>query len=555
MATIADSRLLAGLCLLGVGLADALAQPADPEADEDRIALSNAELEQRQARVGVIDVYIENVFDTSNPDEDKALYRWANRFHILTQERVVHSVLLFATGDTFRERVLAESERALRATGFVAEATIVAGAYDPVANEVAVNVYVRDAWTLEPELSFSRSGGVNEYELGATEDNLFGRGKRITFAFERSIDRDSLGFGYSDPNVRGSRQVLSLDLADNSDGGRVAIAAGRPFFALDTRWSVTGDVVKDRRIDQMYDLGEIVDEFEESTRGLSIQGGRSRGVVDNHTLRWLAGMSYEEHLFEPTQAMPTPQLLPTDRTLVYPWAGVHWIHNDFREVSELNYMGRIEDVALGLDVFASLGYSAESLGADRNATIWNVAVHKGWEPGGTGRLFLVDAAASARGEEDGLRNALLVVDARYYRRNFGRHLFSVSLNATLSDHLDAENQVLLGGDTGLRGFPIRYQAGEHSAVLTVEQRFFTDWYPFSLLRVGYAAFFDIGRVWGRDPRGEPPLGTLYDVGFGLRLTSPRSNGTSVIHVDLAFPINGDESIDSVQLVVGKKRSF
>ncbi|HEY7673103.1 MAG TPA: hypothetical protein VIC71_12875, partial [Gammaproteobacteria bacterium] len=89
----------------------------------------------------------------------------------------------------------------------------------------------------------------------------------------------------------------------------------------------------------------------------------------------------------------------------------------------------------------------------------------------------------------------------------------------------------------------------------IEQRFFTDWYPFRLLRFGYAVFMDAGRVSGTDPRGSPSLGTLYDVGVGLRLTSPRSSGGSVLHVDLAFPVNAPSDIDDVQLIIEKKASF
>jgi len=134
-------------------------------------------------------------------------------------------------------------------------------------------------------------------------------------------------------------------------------------------------------------------------------------------------------------------------------------------------------------------------------------------------------------------------------------VFTASLGAVAGNRLDAENQVLLGGDNGLRGYPLRYQAGEHSAVLTIEQRFFTDWYPARLFRVGYAVFMDVGRVWGEDPRGTPPLGTLYDIGAGFRLSSPRSSGRSVVHIDLAFPLKGNDSIDGLQLSVSTKASF
>jgi hemolysin activation/secretion protein len=124
-----------------------------------------------------------------------------------------------------------------------------------------------------------------------------------------------------------------------------------------------------------------------------------------------------------------------------------------------------------------------------------------------------------------------------------------------TDDLDPESQLLLGGDTGLRGYPIRYQTGESRTILNVEQRFFTDFYPWRLFRVGYAVFADVGRIGGRDPRATPRLGTLYDVGAGLRLSSPRSSGRNVVHIDLAFPLNGDSTIDSVQFVVETKGSF
>ena len=130
-----------------------------------------------------------------------------------------------------------------------------------------------------------------------------------------------------------------------------------------------------------------------------------------------------------------------------------------------------------------------------------------------------------------------------------------SFQAVASDKLDADQQILLGGDNGLRGYPLRYQTGEHSALLSVEQRFFTNWFPWRLFQVGGAVFFDVGRVWGQDPRGEPTLGTLSDVGFGLRLASPRAGSRQMIHVDLAFPLNRSDSIDAVQLLIESKRAF
>jgi hemolysin activation/secretion protein len=129
------------------------------------------------------------------------------------------------------------------------------------------------------------------------------------------------------------------------------------------------------------------------------------------------------------------------------------------------------------------------------------------------------------------------------------------LLATKGWRLDLDDQILLGGDNGLRGYPLRYQDGSARAQWTVEQRYFTDWYPFQLVRVGGAIFFDTGRTWGMGPLAAPNLGLLKDAGFGLRLGSSRSGLGNVIHVDLAFPFNGDTSISRVQFLIQTEAHF
>lgn len=512
-------------------------------------------LEERGATIGTVTVIVDNVFDPTNPGEDRKLYHWANRVHVRTRPYVIENILLFREGDPFQGRLLDESARALRARGFLADAQIEPGAYHEATNAVDVTVRVRDSWSLAPDLKLGRSGGENEVGIGLSDGNLLGTGKGLTVSYTTDVDRDETYLGYSDENVRGTRVHLSTVVTNASDGYRRGLWAERPFYALDTRWSLGGAALNEQRVESMYDLGEIVDEFDHAIREVSLHGGWSRGLRDRRARRWLLGITSEEHRFAPTADLPVPLLVPDNRKLVYPWVGFQLVEDDFRQMSELNDMGRTEDVSLGWNLLATLGWSRESLGADRNARLMSVAVQRGWELA-PGRLLMLDAGASARAESGtGTRNSLAYAKARYYHRNLERNVFSVSVATELGRNLDAENQVLLGGDNGLRGYPLRYQAGEKSAILTLEQRFYTDWYPWRLLRVGWAAFMDIGRVTGTDPRAAPSLGTLYDFGIGLRLSSPRSSGRSVVHIDLAFPMKGDATIDDVQLLVETKSSF
>ncbi len=65
----------------------------------------------------------------------------------------------------------------------------------------------------------------------------------------------------------------------------------------------------------------------------------------------------------------------------------------------------------------------------------------------------------------------------------------------------------------------------------------------------------MGRTWGRDVTGATSLGMLKDVGFGLRLGSSRSAFGSVVHIDLAFPLDRENNIDNVQFIVETSQQF
>jgi len=113
------SLLLGALAWLAASSAVSAQQPAP----------TREELERSGATIRAIYVTVDNVFDPNNPDEDKKLYRWANNVHVLTRESVVLDILVIAPGDRFIARRLDESARALRAGGFIAEATVEIGAY------------------------------------------------------------------------------------------------------------------------------------------------------------------------------------------------------------------------------------------------------------------------------------------------------------------------------------------------------------------------------------------------------------------------------------------
>jgi outer membrane protein assembly factor BamA len=493
-----------------------------------------------------------NIFDLSDPKENKWLYRWANRLHIVTRENVIDGQLLFRPGDEYSSRLLEESERILRSNRFIFDADIEPVYYEN--GEVDLRVTTQDVWSLTPDLSFSRSGGENSGSIGLEETNLFGRGQLLRLKWIETVDRTSTRFEFEDRNLGQSWWRTFLRFADSSDGNTKFVSLVRPFHALDARWSAGGWMLVDDKRTALYRLGDEVAEYRHERDYHTAFGGWSGGLQNGWVRRWSSGIVYDDNRFSEAKDPTLPAVIPEDRKLVYPYLAIEVLEDDFDTSRNANQIGRTEDFYMGTRFTASLGWSDTSFDADRDALIFAASANTSF-----GSLektaLLLDLRSEGRRESGQSKNAKTSLNARFYHRQSEKRLFFMTLSGTAGHDLDLDNPVQLGGKSGLRGYPLRYQTGDSRMLFSIEQRYFTDWYPWRLFRVGGAIFADVGRTWGDNPIGEPDLGWLKDVGFGLRLAPTRFSTNKVAHIDFAFPLDGDPSIDSVQILLEAKQSF
>ncbi len=504
------------------------------------------------AVIGKIIIHRKDVFDTSIPGENKPIFRLANRLHIETRESVIRKQLLIKPGDEYSQRLVEESERVLRRNAYLFDASI-----EPLPQEdgtVDLRVTTRDVWTLTPELSLSRSGGENTIQLGIEELNLAGSGSSLSIVHTDDVDRDSTEFAFANRHL-GSRWLsLNLRLADSSDGSTKFINFSRPFFSLDTRRAGGITLLDDDRVESIYDRGQRVAEYRRERQFLSVFGGLSSGLRGGWVRRWTAGITLDESNFGEPRTSSLPSIVPADRKLVYPFIAYELLEDRFSKTRNLDSIEKTEDFYLGTRLTAQLGWANRAMGSDRGALVYGSTLDLGFGSPGD-KMLLVSSRLSGRLEDGAAANVLLGVNTRYYKRQSEKRSFFVTVSAATSDNLDLDNPLELGGDNGLRGYPLRYQRGKSRALVTLEQRYYTDWYPLRLLRVGGAIFADLGRTWGANPVGTGSDGWLKDVGFGLRLVPTRGSPDKVYHIDLAFPLDGDASIDNVQLLLEGKRGF
>jgi len=546
-------RGLAPLLILSCCVASAGNAPDTATTSEPATEIPDAaQLEKDGAVIGEIYVDPQNIFDGSDPEESGRLYRLANQLHVQTRPHVIAQQLLFRSGDRYSQRLLAESERILRGNRFLYDASVKPVAYHD--GKVDVAVLTRDVWTLNPGISFGRHGGENTYGFEIEELNILGTGTSLTLSRKSGIDRDSTLLQFKDPHLLGTWANLDLKYADNSDGYQRGFSLDHPFYALDTRWASGMTVLDDDRVEPLYDLGKTVARFRERHKFGEAYWGWSHGLDGGWTRRWSVGVTYDDKQFGAAPDWTGLTLLPEDRKLVYPWIGFELIQDGFARYRNHDQIGRTEDFYLGTRFGMRLGWADAGLGSDRNALLFSANIGHGFGESEHSTLVM-SGAIDGRLEDGTLRNTVFDASLRYYNKQSERRLFFTTLAAAAGRNLDLDNQILLGGDNGLRGYPLRYQTGEASAILTMEERYFTDWYPLRLLRIGGAVFFDVGRTWGSTDVGSPSQGWLKDVGVGLRIGNSRSGLGNIIHVDLALPLDGDPSISKVQLLVETKQRF
>ncbi|MEI7446349.1 MAG: hypothetical protein WCK28_15775, partial [Burkholderiales bacterium] len=511
-----------------------------------------AALEAAGARIGRVEVRPLDVFDTDDPNESNWLFRTANALHITTRRSVIERALLFRTGEPVSVHKIDETERLLRGARFLYDVSI--RPVSVVDGVVDVEVVTRDTWTLDPGFSAGRSGGATSSSIAIREYNLLGTGIGIGIGRYSTVDRSGNEFQIGADRVLGTWASFGYARSDNSDGRREAIRLVRPFYAFDARWAAGATASRDTRIDPVYQGGQVVSRYRRDEDRAEVFGGRSKGLVDGWVERWSVGLSAARDAYAAVPGLVAPPVLAPDETLVAPFVRWETIEDRIVTARNLNQIARPEYLPMGWQTMVQLGWAAPGLGSTRDALLYQAKVSRGFEPGRR-QVVLASGALEGRLTDSGIERQRLGGALQWHVPIAPSWVFYVGASGDLLTRPGPLDMLTLGGDNGLRGYPQRYQTGTQRALFTVEQRYYTDWYPFRLFRVGAAAFADLGRAWGGPNAGPTSDRWLGDVGFGVRVFSVRSAFSNALHADIAFPVGADPGVKSVQFLLRTRVSF
>ncbi|WP_095507095.1 hypothetical protein [Paraferrimonas sedimenticola] len=486
-----------------------------------------------------------DIFDLSEPDTF-FIHHWANALHIITKPITIEDqVEGFAP--CVLDTDLAEVERHLRNQPYLRDARVTEQS-DEEGDYVLVETW--DNWSLLPTINFGRSGGESKFSVGLKDSNFLGYGVRTQLRYKSDYQRTGYELKFDAPLFLGKNANLLLVAADNDDGSQTTVAVRKPFVSLHNIWA--GQAYFDDRLlsETIRQGGQDVNRFQQDSQDTSLWYGWSKGRIGDSSWRWLAGIHGERYEFSKF----TSEVQPQDRTLIAPWFGFASVTDGFRKLKDIYLINQTEDVNFGREYGLRLGHDISQHSQSGQGPVWWAYYRQAF--GLAEDMMLVtrwDFEGNRR--SDGSYRALGSVFNEWFYRFNPKLASYIRLDATVSQNQYLDQPVTLGGDNGVRGYPLQFQHGQHAVSGSLELRYYPNINLFKLFEFGGVAFVDAGKTDGESAYADNNQELLRSVGVGLRAFSSFASNSNVVHVDFSRPLSNDPRVNGWEWRVEVKQHF
>lgn len=485
------------------------------------------------------------------------LHEWANAIHINTQKLTLENESAFFLEKCVKNFAdMAELERHLRSRKYLRDAKVTS---DHMVENITVTTW--DNWSLMPTINYGRQGGESTYSFGVKERNLLGLGIDAEVETYKNSQRTGYKIKSTIPLFKKKNIDLNLRFANNDDGMQQSLFLQKHFVSFYTENAYLFGFNEESRNDTLYQNDSKLAIFSHNISYKSAEYAWLDYNRENELIRYRIGITQDRHKFsylENTLTNPDFLFLPQDRDFIYPWVSIDYIEKDFKKLTNIHLISQIEDFNHGWQFSSRLGLSDGN--KQNNAwALFQATINKGFELDDNVQLLMnISLNGDLYDQKD--HRLLMNINTEYFYnidKNWGFYFNNTNI---LSKNQYLDEPVSVGGDTGLRGFPLQYQHGEHSVKFTSEIRYYPYINLFKLLDLAGAAFIDTAKTFGSieapDKQKNIENGWLYAVGIGIRLYSPHSAGNHhVVHIDFAFPQSNNPDVNSFEIRLEAKQSF
>ncbi len=512
--------------------------------------------------IGTVRVFNEDVFA-----ERAWFLQFFNLFHVTTKESTILSEAVVAPGEIWDLQRIEETARRLRDPLWTSVVAVVP-VRSAAPGTVDVLIVTRDIWSLRLNTAYTfQQGTLTNLATSLSENNFLGR--RDVLAAALTMDQGSIAVGplFIDKNLFGEHLDFRARVDDiltrddltkhgklHSEGTDSTISLTRPLWTLASEWAAGASFTHRFAIDRQF-LGtglrpfkytdpataQVTNfgwEYEMRRWGTNAYVTRQWGTELKQQLSF--GHSYNSQRPRPLDDFPgdaeqraafIDAVLPVSEVTSTPYVEYAFFTPRYRTLRNVTTFDLAEDLRTGPDLDVTLAFGLKLLGSDQNFQRLSSAV--GWTfPVARDGFIRIAGGLGSRYQQGTLIDNSATVSARGATPPIA-NTFRILAQAQLVTHWeDRQNQFLvIGSDSGLRGFDINQFSGQRYVDLQVEAR--TLPVPIWVLRFGGVVFYDLG---GAD-QTLAQLTLHHDVGLGLRILVPQTSA-QVLKFDFPVPLDG-----------------
>lgn len=517
-------------------------------------------------RVGPIHLEVRDIYGRVELEKSNGLVRFVKRsmnaLHPPTRQAVIEHELLFRPGDPYDPALLAETERNLRALGYLTNVRVTAADTLPDGT-VPVTVRVQETWSLQMEFRYSRSSGSQQWNVEVSDRNFLGRGVGVEFGAGETEDRRFRLAGWHQRRVAGAPWRLDARFVDQSDGSSSELALARPYYRQDDPGSVrlAGSDVSFRPRFYLPDTawlrtdlptGRLYARLPVRDRLLELAGSRRLGPAGRGRI-WRLGLALRvrERRFrlddrvtlssgqsvgrDSLAAMLQPALGRESGTTVAPLLTVETLGRRWDKERDIQRYGTVEDLPLDPALTLRTGPALRALGSDRERWLleWRARDWSRW----AGGHLLWEWTGSAQLGSVRNRTARTALLLGWFAHPAPSWMVRAFGEGAVADHLLGSDALVLGLTRGLRTLEYDGRAGDRLWRANVESAWLLPGELLGFYRLGVAVFADAGDAWWR--RGYHAAGgPREEVGIGLRFGPTRSARAEIARLDLTWSLDG-----------------
>jgi hypothetical protein len=462
------------------------------------------------------------VFDSARGDRFFAAPLF-NSLHVRTKKYIIRDELLFEEGDWVTEDELYETERNLRATGLFTDAYILLDSisYD----EYDAYVITHDMWSLYPIVLLGAGGGDEAIGGGIEEKNFIGLGTYLRFDAAYRTE-NNIGWQGSamlrQQRLFRSELTLEGSITANKYRTEDTLRIFKPYRTLDTKYAYGIEGADSHGSDFIFfnnDSSYLAPFHDRTAKGWFSRAWWRKDRV------FITGLVEYNDV---NRANPEFHRAfdNSGRFLV----AFSSINQDFVTTSRLDDYYPA-DIPVGGWGSAILGKTFP-IGSEGEGLYY---VAGQGERSYYGKdFYLFGRIVGASGFE---RSQGKYTYQEFYGVGFYRFTKSLLLCSRIRQQTvwnwDAERQLILDTDYGLRGYRSNFRNGDNRILGNVELRFFPD-VEFSVLNLSGVAFYDIGAVWDQQEElGDTKFYSSAGLGIRFHFTKDKSPG-STYRFDFAY---------------------